>query len=247
MRFLVAILFLTLIGTGAAAQKRSQAELLDNSVLLKFGPFALFGFDAGPEFYVEYLMPKQSIGIQLGVRPILYNPWADIENGNDMYAPDGVIKSSQPLGVEIRPEFKYYLNGFRPRRPRVYLSTDFVYQYTETNRLQEFPLNNGGTTFFREAEYKDIKEVYGFSFKSGLLIPLGEKPAMLEISYGLGLRFRNFRYENLPAGATNPQRPDNWFFGSQEENRVIPSIPLSFRFVYNLTHKKNKRVNAGGN
>jgi hypothetical protein len=233
-----------------------------NEYFLKLSPLAFLEADGGLSISGEYVMSKSRLGLQLELQPILFNVYNN-GNGNGIEVPDNVRASGMPLGIELRPEVRYYLDGLRskPYRPKMvykqdgtkeyrksnaarnYLALNFLFKQTKTERLGDVTISNGGTqpAYRQVATYKDIKQVWGLDLRLGSVFPLSRQSHWyLELYLGIGVRYKKFRYKDLPVGASEPERPfigiTEWSSNTNDPNsrRTGLSLPVGLRVSYRL-------------
>jgi|GEM_PF-3812681 len=216
------------IVAGQGSHKSSKSE---NVIFLKINPFAIFETDAGIGFIGEYIWTKPGIAVQLEVQPVFFTMYGQ---STAAAVPMNSIGNSGPLGVELRPEFKYYFEDKQGRNPfSSYVSIDFLYKHIDIKRIGSFSISNGGmATFNQIAIYNDIKTVVGFDIKFGGIYSLRHSQHWYVEPYiGFGLRKKSYSYHNIPLGASEPRR--NEFLRSDIGTGINGiSLPASIRLAY---------------
>jgi hypothetical protein len=254
-KLLLGWLYIILWSYPSFAQENDSVPLIVpvNEYFLKLSPLSFIEADGGLSISGEYVLSKSRLGLQLELQPILFNIYNNRRsNGDGIEMPDNVRASGMPLGIELRPEVRYYLEGVRsrPYRPhvvtrpdgtkvyrkpeaRAYVALNFLFKRTRTERLGDVTISDGGTqpAYRQVATYKDIKQVWGLDLRLGSVFPLSRQGLwFLEPYLGIGLRYKKFRYKGLPVGASKPQRP---FIGITEWSSN-PDDPDSWRAGFSL-------------
>ncbi len=237
-----------------------------NPFYLKLNPFALLEFDGGIGISGEYVWTKRKLGFQLEVQPVLFSYDGVLEDADGtagFESPENTIESAMPVGFKLRPEIRYYFNARKglfkeiketmkdiipwrkSRTPiQTYVAIDFLYKYTQRERLGDLLVSNGGvgTSYRQRTTYTDVKKVLGFDLKAGAISPIGKSNRWLIEAYiGLGYRHKTYSYKNLPPGVSAPARNLFLVARSPTDNRENlglkvngVSLPATFKLVCRL-------------
>jgi Protein of unknown function (DUF3575) len=225
LRSLIIISALLVVATAAFAQPQKNNIHLRTNLLSLLEPQ-----NAGPTIGVEYFITSHfSVGTDVGA--ILYTV-GEIENNND--------NLGNPLGYKIKPELRYYLyKENKEKRVRLFFGLEGLFLKTTTRNYSQLPIrdNTGNIVFNYLGGYDEIKKVTGGALKAGIQIPwFITKNMLLEVYAGIGLRNKIYSAENLPAGASVPDRGLDGFFVNTDTdvNGVFPSIPLGFKIIFKI-------------
>lgn len=258
-KLLLAVLCWLLAGS-AFAQKDTPSVITPvNEWYLKINPLAVFEIEGGIGFSGEYLFVKTKLGIQLEIQPVLFSLYKNYE----VEEPINTIASGAPLGIELRPEIRYYFDGLHARKyhrrrvlradgtelprkneRRAYAAVDLLYKYVQRERLGELNVNNGGTAppFRQRAVYTDVKKMTGFDVKIGAVSSISQSNRwLIEVFIGFGFRHKKFSYKDLPVGVSEPLRRNSInLFGVRNApttvitERNASSLPAGIKLVYRL-------------
>jgi len=230
MRRIINSILLYLISISILQAQPDEIKLPQHEFFLKINPLAVIEADAGIGIIGEYRWPQKKIAIQLEIQPIFFSPYGNLFV---ISRPDNTIENSQPMGIEIRPEIKYY-HSLRKKADKTllfYTSVDLLYKHVDTKRLGTFTIFNGGTSSFNQvAAYSDIKNVFGIDVKFGWLINSGNNSKWYVEPYvGFGIRSKTYKFKHIPIGAAEPTRD---MFLNNGNTVFGISLPASLRLAY---------------
>lgn len=261
-KLLMAVLCCVIAASNVALAQSDSLNIITpvNEWYLKASPLALLENEGGFGVSIEYIAIKPKLGFQLEVQPILLTAYSD---GNLQNEPAGTLQSGNPFGIKLRPELRYYFEGIKSKKytrriiyqpngmpllrkneTRAYAVVDFLYKYTQVERLGTFTINNGGTTtgYNQKAIYKDVKQVIGFDIKMGSVASISKLNRwFIEFYGGMGYRSTKYSFKNLPAGVSGPARsgPIRIFgrrrlINNTDERLDEFSLPLGIKILYRL-------------
>jgi hypothetical protein len=258
-QLLMAVLCWLLMFSASAQQNKKPNVLPDNEFYLKLNPFALLETDGGVSISGEYIRASSKLGFQLELQPVWYSG-SNTDGKNGPEAPINAEKSGMPLGIEVRPEVRYYVgnNSYRRRRSRLflqpinyllgysaerrtYIAIDLLYKHVQRERLGTFDVFNGGPfpAYTYKAKFTDVKNIIGANFKIGFVSSIFESEHWFLESYiGFGLRRKKFSYKNLPPDVSEPDRRQFLTLFPNRTNRPGTesingiSVPAAVKLVY---------------
>jgi hypothetical protein len=256
---LLTVLCWLLAGSAFAQNDTVSVVTPVNEWYLKINPLAVFEIEGGIGFSGEYLFVKPKLGIQLEIQPVFFSMYKNYS----VEEPLNTLESGAPLGIELRPEIRYYFDGVRSKKYhkrtilradgtplhrknelRGYAAVDFLYKYVQRERLGELNVSNGGIQppFRQRAVFTDVKKITGFDVKFGAVASISKSNQwFIEFFAGLGFRHKKFSYKDLPVGVSEPIRGNPIsFFGVRNtptalvSERNASSLPAGIKLVYRL-------------
>lgn len=256
---LVALCCWLLAGSPVFAQQKDSIPRIrpNNSWFIKLSPFSFLESDGGIAFTGEYVLEKSKLGLQLELQPIFFS--TNTRENAEPEAPVNTIRSGAPLGIKLRPEIRFYPAGvnepsyrknsflqrsqYRNKLRKTYIAIDFLFKYTQRERLSRVDVSNGGvgTAFQQLVIYTDKKLVLGGDVKVGSLVPLSHNRRWFAEWYiGLGIRYKKYSYTNLPTDVAPPARRRLFTLGNRDRDNLLGltrtgvSLPAGLKIVYRL-------------
>jgi hypothetical protein len=262
MRFLLLAALGWLFASSTLVAQNIQLPTEVSGFYVKASPLAMLETDGGITIAAEYLMSHPRLGFQLEVQPIFFS-LSNINGQEGRQAPVNTQSSGMPLGIELRPELRYYFTfdkmlktggplfrfskdkgttRYKSTGRRNYIAVDFLYKYAVRQRQSELNVFNGGTNpaYIQQYTYKDVKQVTGLSLKFGTVRSISNNGKwLLEYYIGIGSRHKTFSYKNIPVGVAPPNRRSLVsFFANRNGNQIMEedgvSIPAGVKLVYQL-------------
>jgi hypothetical protein len=211
-----AILFaLLLCGMSGTAQKRTAPPDV-GTTMLRFNPLGLLdigdqNFSVGAE---RFLKPNFSVASDVAV---IFN--------STRYE---LARSS--TGFIFRPAVRYY-----PRYTGFYIEGELHFKQVNHQVRDWLGMDavNGVPTYERFTDFTYRRNIYGFHFKAGRIMPsfLGTN-LWWEVYAGLGIRHYDFAVVGQPRSI---YQGGTWFDFTNDNNiRVLAVVPMGMRVMYRM-------------
>lgn len=165
--------------------------------------------------YDHHLNNKHILGIKIGA--IVYSK----ANNQDLF---NNISAGESTGLNLSLEHKIMLKN------KIYYSTNFCYQSTKTNRIEEL---FKGTINYRANQYIVNRTVFSIIPKVGFIF-FNKKNIFIDLGLGVGVRYIVSRSNGKMDHSENLQKENFTEHIFDDGNKFAQRIVLQIKFGYNF-------------